>query len=73
MQDKRLHDFGDILGNKNGIEIFIHIPSRLKFINLLEESGYELLEEFIWADLVDKDWEINSAQKCKYWIARVKK
>lgn len=73
LQDKRLHDFGDILGNKNGVEIFIHIPSRIEFINLLEESGYKLLEEFLWTDLVDKNCEVSSAQKCKYWIAKAKK
>lgn len=73
LQDKRLHDFGDILGNKNGIEIFIHIPSRSEFIDLLEESGYELVEEFIWTDLVDKNHDVNPAQRCKYWVARVRK
>ena len=72
-QDRRLHDFGDILIDKDNVEIFIHIPSREEFVTSLEETGFEIIDEFLWSDFIHKDEKIGLAQKCKYWVAKVKK
>lgn len=73
LQNNKLHDYGDLIVNKKGIEVFIHIPSRIEFMSLLEESGYELLEELTWANLNLNNDNIKPAQKCKYWVVKAVK
>ena len=70
LQDKRLYEFGDIISNNEGVEVFIHIPNRTEFANLLKSAGFTVTTEYVWSDLMNTDEEVTEAQKCKYWVAK---
>jgi len=72
LQDKRLVDYGDRIINKEGVEIFIHIPSKKDFTELIEEAGYSLLECIEWDQLLEEgqDQEVHKAQRCTYWVIK---
>lgn len=68
LEDKRLNEIGDIIHQKNGIDIFIHIPNRKNLINLIESIGFKVEAEYSWDDFTEKGEEINKMQMCKYWV-----
>ncbi len=70
--DQRLIDFGDIILNKHNTQIFIHIPKRTDFENMIEDAGMKITERFSWTELVIEEQKnaVPNSQKCTYWIAR---
>ncbi len=69
-QDKRLIDFGDIILKKHKTEIFIHIPERIEFEHMIENTGLRITKRYDWTDLVDESQEegVPNAQRCAYWV-----
>lgn len=73
-QDKRLSDYGDILVNKHGLEVFIHIPERAAFESMIEDAGFRIKHCYDWTELVDDDQQndVQSAGQCTYWVLTAK-
>lgn len=72
-QDKRLHDFGDIIFHTPGIdrEGYINIPSREEIVDLINESGLQLIEDFYRSDLFDEDKETKAfSTECRFWVVK---
>ncbi|PTV98383.1 ubiquinone/menaquinone biosynthesis C-methylase UbiE [Halanaerobium saccharolyticum] len=70
-QDKRTYEYGDkILPSDNdNRDLFIHFPNREEIIECLEETGWELIEDFYREDLFKENKEVKEfSTECRFWI-----
>ena len=72
-QDKRTYEYGDkILPSDNDDrDLFIHFPNREEIIECLEETGWELIEDFYREDRFKENKEIKEfSTECRFWIVK---
>ncbi len=72
-QDPRLFEMGDLVSYSEDVksEIYIHIPTRGEILNCLEETGFDLIEDFWRADRFRESESVkNFSGDCRFWIAR---
>lgn len=71
-QNKKLHDFGDIISkSKNeSEEVFIHIPSKKEILTWLDDYGFDCLEAFMRSERFDESEEVvESSGDCLFFVA----
>ena len=72
-QDKRTYEYGDkILPSDNDDrDLFIHFPNREEIIECLEETGWELIEDFYREDLFKENKKVKEfSTECRFWIVK---
>ena len=72
-QDKRTYEYGDkILPSDNDDrDLFIHFPNREEIIECLEETGWNLIEDFYREDLFKENKEVKEfSTECRFWIVQ---
>lgn len=72
-QKAELHEFGDLLTDaKTDIgEIFIHIPDMQEVEEMLQESGFTVVETFYRSDLFTENQLVqDNSGECRFWVAK---
>jgi ubiquinone/menaquinone biosynthesis C-methylase UbiE len=72
-QDKRTYEYGDkILPSDNDDrDLFIHFPNREEIIECLEETGWELIEDFYREDRFKENKEVKEfSTECRFWVVK---
>ncbi len=70
-QDKRLHDFGDIISEKNGRAIFVHIAAPDDIKKMFEETGFELVETKMRSEISEENEAVKGySMDCRFWVVR---
>jgi ubiquinone/menaquinone biosynthesis C-methylase UbiE len=72
-QDKRTYEYGDkILPSDNDDrDLFIHFPNREEIIECLEETGWELIEDFYREDRFKENKKVKEfSTECRFWIVK---
>lgn len=70
-QDNRLHDFGDVIIDKDDQEYFINIPTYKEVENLINNSGFTLLDSFIRSTRYDENQSTKEfSDDCRFWIVK---
>lgn len=72
-QDKRTYEYGDkILPSDNDDrDLFIHFPSREEIIECLDETGWQLIEDFYREDLFTENKEVKEfSTECLFWVVK---
>ena len=72
-QDTRTYEYGDkILPSDNDDrDLFIHFPNREEIIECLEETGWQLIEDFYREDLFKENKEVKEfSTECRFWIVQ---
>lgn len=72
-QDKRTYEYGDKIlpSNNDDRDLFIHFPSREEIIECLEETGWQLIENFYREDLFKENKEVKEfSTECRFWIVK---
>ncbi len=73
LQDKRLFEFGDRITTtkNNDQELFIHIPTHAEVVELIEASGFKLIEDFFRADKFDEPANVKEfSGECQFWVVK---
>ncbi|AGB41415.1 methylase involved in ubiquinone/menaquinone biosynthesis [Halobacteroides halobius DSM 5150] len=72
-QDTRLYEYGDKIiesENKNR-DLFIHFPNREEVLECLDETNWELVEDFYRADLFEEDQKVKEfSTECRFWVVK---
>ncbi len=70
-QDSRLHELGDVLITNNNQEYFIHIPTYNEVLELIEQSGFSIIETFIRSECFDESSAVRDfSDDCRFWIVK---
>lgn len=71
-QDKRLHDFGDIItAEKDNVVFFLHIASPADVTKMFDETSFKLIETVMRFEIADENEAvINYSGDCRFWVAR---
>lgn len=72
-QDQRLFELGDLVTCSADVnhEIYIHIPSRVEVLHCLEQSGFQLLEDFWRPDrFVESEAVTKFSGDCRFWVVQ---
>ena len=72
-QDKRLHEYGDLITsskNETG-PIYIHIPDQHSISTALESTGFSIIDTFMRNERFEEsDIVKNFSGECRFWIAQ---
>jgi len=72
-QSKALYEFGDIISTSKNEErqIFIHIPNQEEVMQMLSETGFELIETFYRSDRFTESATIKAfSGECRFWVVQ---
>lgn len=73
LQDKRLHDFGDIISksDQEEQEYFINIPSKEEIVDMISKCDCILVETFLRSELFIENEEVKEfSTDCRFWIIK---
>lgn len=72
-QDPRVYEYGDkiLASDSDERDLFIHFPNRKEILDCLNESGWQLLEDFYRKDLFDESETVKEfSTECRFWIVK---
>ena len=72
-QDKRLHEYGDLItSSKNEADpIYIHIPDQHSISAALQSSGFSIVDTFIRNERFEESDIVKKfSGECRFWIAQ---
>lgn len=65
-----LFEFGDLLLNFKKSRSYLHIPSREHIIELMDLSGFTLLEDSFRPDIAEENEAVKKmTENCRFWVA----
>lgn len=72
-QAPNLYEFGDLItySKKENREIFCHFPSQPEIYQLVERSGFRVIENFYRSDLFQESEKVKKTSgECRFWIIK---
>ncbi len=72
-QDKRLHEFGDIVNYSSDVmqNIYVHIPDRQEVVDHLSNVGFKVVEDFFRPDrFEEREAVLSFSGDCRIWVAQ---
>jgi SAM-dependent methyltransferase len=74
MQDPRLGEFGDRIGEDESGPVFIHIPDRAEILGDLAACGWEPVFDAMRGEIAAESAGVREfADDCRFWVARRRK
>jgi len=71
MQDKRLHEFGDLIIQRKGKETYLHIPTQNEIIDLMGKIGFDILLAKDRSDIKIENESVKKvASECVFWVVK---
>lgn len=72
-QKPKLLEFGDLIYDFYGREMFVHVPPRQEILDCLQEYGFELIEDIYRPEICEESHSVKEfSDECRFWVSRKK-